>query len=109
PATVRAAGGSYAVTAHDDYDGYLSLLLTPECGQGPSFLVSGRGGAVDLAELHGDDMVVLGRQLASIGAAMLVLRPKLEHGPAAARTTQSGWIAILRGLDALGDGEEPLA
>lgn len=78
-ATVRATGNLFAVQEHDDYDGYLSLLLTPQHAGAAGFLVSGRTSAVDLAELHGDDMVPLGR-FPSIGAAMLTLRPTLERG-----------------------------
>jgi hypothetical protein len=76
-ATVRATGNLYRVDEHDDYDGYLSLLLTP-LQAGCGFLVSGRTGAIDLAELQGDEMVPLGR-FPSIGAAMLSLRPALER------------------------------
>ena len=76
---VRALGGAFGVQEHDDYDGYLSLLLTPAQETAPSFLVSGRVGAIDLAEFDDDDMTPLGT-FASIGAAMLVLRPALERG-----------------------------
>jgi hypothetical protein len=76
-ATVRATGDVYSVEEHDDYDGYLSLLLTPPQERQAAFLVSGRTGAVDLAEIRGDTMVALGR-FPSVGAAMLTLRPALE-------------------------------
>ncbi len=75
-ATLRAAGSSLAVEEHDDYDGYLSLLLTAADPNGPSYLVSGRTGAVELAELRGDDMVIIGC-FAGIGPAMLTLRAVL--------------------------------
>ena len=77
-ATVRAVGCAYSVQEHDDYDGYLSLLLLPTDAAAPSFLISGRTGAVDLAELDGDDMAVMGT-FASAGAAMLVLRLALTR------------------------------
>lgn len=77
-ATVRAAGNVYAVEEHDDYDGYLSLLLTPPQEGGASSLVSGRTGAVDLAAVQGDSMTALGCY-PSVGAAMLVLRAALER------------------------------
>lgn len=76
-ATVRAAGNFYAVEEHDDYDGYLSLLLTPP-QEGATYLVSGRTGAVDLAAVRGDSMTALGCY-PSMGAAMLALRSALEN------------------------------
>jgi len=125
-ATVRAASCSYAVQEHDDYDGYLSLLLTPASDALPSYMVGGRTGAVDLAELQGDDMTALGT-FPSIGAAMAVLRPALErqaearlsgtraaadlhrrHGADAglqaamkadAQPGRTGWAAILRKVE----------
>ncbi len=128
-ASVRAAGGGFVVEEHDDYDGYMSLLLTPAQDGRPAYLVSGRTGAVDLAELHGDDMAALGT-FAGIGAAMLALKPLLEggarkpnaasraerrverHGPAAdlhaaigvdaaGPGAGGGWASILRAIDAL--------
>jgi len=77
-AAVRASGGGFAIEEHDDYDGYLSLLLSPGQEGRPAYLISGRTGAVDLAEIRGDDMIALGSGFASIGAAMTVLRPALD-------------------------------
>ena len=77
-ATVRAAASCHTVQEHDDYDGYLSLLITPTDDVRPSFMVAGRSGAVDVAELWGDEMMTIGT-FASIGAAMVVLRPALER------------------------------
>ena len=91
-ATVRQLGGEWLVEQHDDYDGYLSLLLTPEASEDrPAFLVSGRTGAVELAELRGDDMTSLGC-FRSIGAATAVLAEHLgieswAAQPARARAT----------------------
>lgn len=75
-AAVRSTGNRYRVEEHDDYDGYLSLLLTPDEAGRCAFLVSGRVGAVDLAALQGDEMTGLGR-FPSVGAAMLALRTAL--------------------------------
>jgi hypothetical protein len=130
-ATLRAASCSYTVQEHDDYDGYLSVLLTPADDTRPSYMVAGRTGAVDLAELHGDDMAALGT-FPSIGSAMAVLRPMLERNqpgsiaPTATATAATlreqhgadaslhaamradatpgrpGWSAVLRTLDDLG-------
>ena len=83
-ATVRSTGGRYSVEEHDDYDGYLSILLSPLYAAGAGFLVSGRAGAIDLAMLDEDEMVPLGR-FPSIGAAMLSLRPSLERDSAGRR------------------------
>ena len=128
-ATVRAAASSHTVQEHDDYDGYLSLLITPARETRSSFMVAGRTGAVDVAELWADEMVTLGT-FASVGAAMTVLRPALEREEpiadlkakidAAALTSQHGdnaglhaalqadadpsgrWAAVLRALDEQG-------
>lgn len=125
--TVRAAATGYTVQEHDDYDGYLSLLVTPADDRGTSYLVAGRTGAVDIAQLQDDDMALLGT-FPSIGAAMIVLRPALEdlrrpsvapsattlvarHGSDAtlqaalqadARPGHAGWASVLRSLDDLG-------
>ena len=129
--TLRAAACCYSANEHDDYDGYLSMLLTPADEAHPSYMVGGRTGAVDIAELQGDDMAALGTY-PSIGAAMAVLRPLLERnqpGSTAASTTATvaalrerhgadaslhaamhadaqpnrpGWTAVLRTLDDLG-------
>ena len=128
--TVRAAATGYTVQEHDDYDGYLSLLLTPPDDSAASYVVAGRTGAVDIATLRDDDMAPLGT-FPSIGAAMIVLRPALErqnapqvqpglapcssalvarHGSDAtlqaalqvdARPGHAGWASVLRSLDDL--------
>ena len=123
-ATVRAAATHHSVQEHDDYDGYLSLLITPENDVRPSYMVAGRTGAVDVAELCGDEMTTVGT-FPSIGAAMIVLRPALErtdedsiamqaaallqrHGDDAglhvalradAKPGQEPWPSILRAID----------
>lgn len=125
--TVRAAATGYTVQEHDDYDGYLSLLISPPNDSASSYVVAGRTGAVDVAALQNDDMAPLGT-FPSIGAAMIVLRPKLErldqpaetpsasmlvaqHGPNATlqaalqadtRPGHAGWASVLRALDDLG-------
>ena len=94
-ATMRAAAASYTVQEHDDYDGYLSLLLTPADDTRPSYMVGGRTGAVDIAELQGDDMAALGT-FPSIGAAMALLRPLLErNAPGSRSPTATATAAIL--------------
>lgn len=126
--TVRAAATGYTVQEHDDYDGYLSLLLTPSDDTASSYVVTGRTGAIDIATLRDDDMAPMGT-FPSIGAAMIVLRPALErqdrspvqpgpvpcssalvarHGSDAtlqaalqvdARPGHAGWASVLRSLD----------
>lgn len=75
-ATIRVAGGEWTVEEHDDYDGYLSLLIAPARDGGPAYLIAGRTDAVELAELRGDEMIALGA-FPSIGAAATVLRHRL--------------------------------
>ncbi len=78
-AAVRLAGGAFTVTEHDDYDGYLSFLLSPVEPDRVAYLVSGRTGAIDLAAILGDELAVLGT-FKGIGAAMLSLRASIENG-----------------------------
>lgn len=129
--TVRAAATGFTVQEHDDYDGYLSLMVSTDDATARSFVVTGQTGAIEVAALHEDDMVPLGK-FPSIGAAMIVLRSALEqadasvepeevaasaerlvarHGPDAtlqaalqadARPGHTGWAAVLRSLDAVG-------
>ena len=83
-AAIRSAGDRFAVEEHDDYDGYRSFLLTSLHDNETGFLVSGRGGAIDLAELQGDEMTALGRY-SNIADAMLALHPALgRNRPASA-------------------------
>lgn len=129
-ATARAAARGHTVHEHDDYDGYLSLLVTPAHESRSSYMVAGRTGAVDIAELHGDDFTAIGTY-SSIGAAMAALRPALEdpgrtvprselaaatslverHGADAslhaamhadAQPGSRNWSSVLRTLDDLG-------
>ena len=75
-AALRASGGEWMLEEHDDYDGYLSLLIAPAREGGPAYLVAGRTDAVELAELRGDELIALGA-FPSIGAATAVLRRSL--------------------------------
>ncbi len=79
-AAVRAAGATHVIEEHDDYEGYLSLLLTASEAGASSYLVAGRTGAVELAVLRGDDMTALGT-FASTEAAMPVLRGAINPPP----------------------------
>lgn len=93
-ATVRVAASNHTVEEHDDYDGYLSLLITPDRETSPSFMVAGRTGAVDLVEMHGDEMIAIG-SFASIGAAMIVLRPALERSGADRDPSCRRWPSLV--------------
>ena len=101
-ATARAAARGHTVQEHDDYDGYLSLLVIPAHENRPSYMVAGRTGAVDLAELEGDDFAAIGT-FPSIGAAMAILRPALETlAGAAARSKPTAATSLVErhGADA---------
>ena len=100
-ATVRAAARGHVVEEHDDYDGYLSLLISPADENGAAFLVAGRTGAVDVAELRGDEMIALGT-FPSTGAAMAVLRPALGRSvePTASPVADAAALIARHGTDA---------
>ena len=72
-AAVRGAGGLWTVLEHEDYEGYLSFLVTPERDGAPGYMISGRRGAVELAAVAEDDVAMLGT-FASIGALVAVLK-----------------------------------
>lgn len=94
-AAIRASGGEWTVEEHDDYDGYLSLLIAPS-HEGAAYLVAGRTDAVEVAELRGDEMITLGA-FPSIGAAAAVLRRALGGSCWAANPAETG---APRGLSA---------
>ena len=83
--TVRSAitdvPGLWVVEQHDDYDGYLSILISPETGgdDQPTFLISGTIGQVELAHSQGDELHTLGR-FADVDATIAALI-KLLTGP----------------------------
>jgi hypothetical protein len=87
-ATIRAAGGEWTVEEHDDYDGYLSLLIAPARDGGPAYLIAGRTDAVEVAELRSDEMIALG-SFPGIGAATAVLRRSLAASCWAANPVQT--------------------
>ena len=54
--------GQWTVQGHDDYDGYLSVLISPKGeADAPSFLISGQVGQIELAQFQGDELHTLGR------------------------------------------------
>lgn len=59
---IGEVSGSWALEQHDDYDGYLSALISPEGDRdAPSYLISGQVGQIELAQLQGDELHTLGR------------------------------------------------
>lgn len=59
---IRGAGPAWDVQTFDDYDGYLSLLLTPfiQSENEKSFSITGKAECLELWQVHGDDFTPLG-------------------------------------------------
>lgn len=58
---VRDLPGRWALERHEDYDGYLSLLVSPEGDSDmPTYLISGKIGAIELARFQGEELQALG-------------------------------------------------
>lgn len=59
---VRGAELAWDVQTFDDYDGYLSILLTPliESENEKSFSITGKAERLELWQIHGDDFTPLG-------------------------------------------------
>lgn len=54
--------GQWTLERHDDYEGYLSVLISPEGeADAPTFLISGQVGQIELAQFQGDQLRTLGR------------------------------------------------
>jgi hypothetical protein len=54
--------GNWTLERHDDYEGYLSILISPESeADVPSFLISGQVGLMEVAKFQGDELHTLGR------------------------------------------------
>jgi hypothetical protein len=53
--------GDWVLEQHDDYDGYLSVLISTEGdSDAPSYLISGQVGQIELAQFEGDELHILG-------------------------------------------------
>ena len=75
--------GAWLAEPHYDYDGYLSILISPEDdSDAPSYLISGQAGQIELAQLQGDQLHTLGQF-----EHMEAMTPELVRAlnPAAAR------------------------
>jgi hypothetical protein len=49
--------GNWVIEQHDDYDGYLSILISPEGdSDAPSYVISGQVGQIELAQFQGDEL-----------------------------------------------------
>ena len=60
---VAALPGNWAVEHHDDYDGYLLIMISPNefsTHPRPSFIISGKADKIEVAELHDEDLRPLG-------------------------------------------------
>jgi hypothetical protein len=59
---VQALGSGWSVEQVDDYEGYLSLLISAldESAAKPDLLISGKLGQIELAELRGDNLHTFG-------------------------------------------------
>ena len=59
---IRRVPGDWTFERHDDYDGYLSVLIAREGDlDGPTFLISGQVGHIELATLQDEELHTLGR------------------------------------------------
>jgi hypothetical protein len=57
---VAARSARWTVEHHRDYDGYLSIIVIPETGSDPSYLISGRVAVIELAEVRDLQLTRLG-------------------------------------------------
>ena len=68
--------GSWLVERHDDYDGYMSIVISAGDIDGPTVIMSGRVDAIDLSEMRDDHLHTHGRfsdMDAAIGALVGLL------------------------------------
>jgi hypothetical protein len=81
---VRDLPGQWALERHEDYDGYLSLLISSESDSGmPAYLISGKIGDIELAQFDGNQLHTLAR-FDDIEATTAELVRLLEQPTAAA-------------------------
>lgn len=59
-AAVAACGGDWVIGCHNDYDGYLSIIVERSDADNSTFLISGRLGHVELGQLIGDQLRQVG-------------------------------------------------
>lgn len=57
---VAALPGPWVAEHHDDYDGYLSIVVSLADADAPTFAVSGRVDHIELSEIHDDDLIERG-------------------------------------------------
>ncbi len=57
---VAALPGPWVAERHDDYDGYLSIIVSSTDADAPTFAVSGRVDHIELSEIHDDDLFARG-------------------------------------------------
>lgn len=71
---------AWSVDQHDDYDGYLSIVVAHghDSGTTPAFLISGTTGHIELAELGDDVLNPVGR-FATIEATIAELTAAIAN------------------------------
>jgi hypothetical protein len=76
---IRQVPGSWTVEQHDDYDGYLSLLISHESDPNPvTYLISGKIGQIELAQFQHDQLQTVG-QFKDIEATVSELVTRLNR------------------------------
>ena len=76
--SLAALARSWLVERHDDYAGYMSIVISPDDLDAPSLIMSGRGDAIELSEMRDDTLHMRGRFSdidAAIGALLGLLAP----------------------------------
>ena len=57
---VAALPEPWVAERHDDYDGYLSIIISSADTDAPTFAVSGKVDHIELSEIHNDDLIARG-------------------------------------------------
>ena len=76
--SLATLAGSWFVERHDDYDGYMSIVISPDDFDAPSLIMSGKANAIELSEMRDDTLHMRGRFSdidAAIGALLGLLAP----------------------------------
>lgn len=57
---VATVAAEWRVESHDDYDGYLSIVISSDDEDAPTFAISGRTNAIELCEMRDDALQARG-------------------------------------------------
>lgn len=71
-AQALASSGPWTVERHDDYDGYLTIVVSPVAPDAATFAISGTVNDIALSEMHDDELQPRGR-FNTIDAALTAL------------------------------------